>query len=246
MINNFITYLITLCALISIKASNAQQQLKLSDVARFELVIRDGGLSSNLREVHVKKENDVWKSYQTKLIISHSIDTLSRKVIRFIPSKTLNDFLELIAKPDTAKNLELFDINLTELTTYIDSIGINLTSAQRTEFIKAINTKAILQQALNKSITPFLMDDRTYYGITIVTKAHKRFTIHAYSFADLYYLPWIIKDKKSFNPRISTIFEFISGNEKFEVHEKQRLYRAIVKNISRTHFATRFTWDNFK
>ncbi len=210
----------------------SQVVIKLDDVAKFELVTRSGGLSSNYRKIDIILESDGWKAYQTGIkrsTLQGLIDNTSKVFIKDVPSKLLNQWLRIITKQDTGIHIDLFKINATELVNVVKGINGGVTQNEKDKFMKLVQSKGELQNALKQALTPFIMDDRTYYGITITTKKNKSFTIKAYSFADLYNLPWKINTVKSYDPNISLIFEFISGNDNYPIQEKRRLYLSMGK-----------------
>ena len=217
---------------LNIKNSFAQQVIKLNDVAKFELVIRKGGLSGGFRRVEVILKNDKWISYQTKRKGYQHNDS-SEVFIKNVPSAILDSLLSIIAKSDTGIHLNRFNISTDLLISKIDSLHVPLKPAQKNEFIAALHSKEMMENALEKTIKPswVMMDDRNYYGITITDKNNVKFTISALSFAGLYYLPWQSNNIKNYDPAISIIFEFILGNDSYAAQEKQRLHLDIDRNI---------------
>jgi hypothetical protein len=234
------------------------QDIKLKDLAKIELTTLGGGLSRYNRSIEVINNGHSWNSYQTKLLEGYnrltkqSFDDTSRTFIKKIPQSTLTELLSLISRPDTAIKLALFNIKINELIKYVDTNYVyhklrNLKLQQRAEFIKALQAKDSLQKMLKQAVIPaFLMSDKTYYSIILVDKANKSDTIYASSFAEPYNLPWIIKKEKSYNPKISVIYDFIGGNDKFEQDQKNGLYKNIDWWFYRTYFETKFNWDNLK
>lgn len=202
-------FVLLLILVFTTKDCLSQKAIKLNDVSKFEFVTRSGGLSSDYRKIDVIPENGSWKSYQTvikKSTLQGLTDNTSEVFIKDVPSKVLNQLLEIIAKQDTGINIDPFKINATELVNVTLGINGEVTQNEKDKFIKFVQSKDVLQKALEHVLTPFLMDDRTYYGITVTTKKNESFTIKAYSFADLYNLPWYINKIKSYDPNISLIF----------------------------------------
>ncbi|MFI5160427.1 MAG: hypothetical protein ACHQHN_04080 [Sphingobacteriales bacterium] len=230
--------------------AHSQQAIKLVDISKIVLNTRGGGLSDEQNVIEVVPVDTGWKCYQTRLI-GHDIkarrinDTI-RRFKRDISSQTLERLLDIISKKDTNIRKELFKINKSELITFIDSLKTELKPAQRAEFIDSLGSETVVNPTLNTVLHPRRMDDRTYFGITIITKQNTRFTIHAESFADLYDLPWHINNAKSYDPNITAIFESISGFDNYLEHERKYLYKRMVREVYYKYFMTRFAWDNFR
>jgi len=227
-------YILLLVSIFCTKNCLCQKVIKLDEVTKIELVTRAGGLSSDYRRIEVVPESGGWKCYQTSIkgsTLKGIIDNSSKIFIKDVSSNILTQLLKIIAKQDTGINIDLFKINTTKLISTIDSIGWKLQVAPKERFIKVVQSKVVLQKTLREVLTSFMMDDRTYYGITINTKENVSFTIKAYSFGYLYYLPWEINNIKSYDPNISIIFEIISGNDNYPTYEKRRLYLDMARRI---------------
>ncbi|GAA4336100.1 hypothetical protein GCM10023149_44600 [Mucilaginibacter gynuensis] len=230
----------------------AQPEIKLNDITKFSLNTEGGGLSGSVRKLEVVKQNNIWKCYQTKLVDWKHNDS-TRTFIKNIPEDKLNLLLKIIAVEDTSLHISSFNINTAELIKAIDSLksgpkneAITMHPAQRAEFIKALQNDSIVKTAFEKEIKPLFLDDRTYYSITITTNNNTEFTIHVLSFAEPYYLPWYINNKKNYNPNITILYEFISGNDESIAWERERLNLRICTQIYRNQFLTPFNWDDFK
>ena len=228
------SFLLLLIIIFTSKYCLSQKLIKLNEVAKFELMTHGGGLTGDYRKIDVILENGGWKSYQTgieKSTLKELIKNTSKIFIKDVPFSMLNQLLKIIDIQDSRINIDLFKINTTELVNITDSVNGGLQPSQKNRFVKAVQSKDVLQKALENVFVPFIMDDRTYYGITITTKKNVSFTIKAYSFADLYNLPWNINNIKSYDPNISIIFEFISGNDWYYSHEKEQMYLRLGKFI---------------
>lgn len=220
----------------TIKQTLAQPKVKLKDVAKFELITKGGGLSDTYRSIIVEPDTGGWRCYLTKFIgydakSKIKINSSKKVFIKMVPAGVLNQLLNIVSKPDTGINMKLFKIDRAKLTSSIDSLHINLKSTQKVEFVNAVKSKAIVKEALVRALHPMPMDDKTYYGITIITKSNDSIIVKAYSFASLYYLPWQINGVNSYNPNISLIFNFISANEQYAGQQNKWLHRNIDQNI---------------
>jgi hypothetical protein len=232
-----------------------QQVIKLDDISKLILTTRGGGPIDEKKILEVVPINKGWECYQTRLRKHDSkgrrIDDSARTFVRNVPPETLQRLLDIIAKRDTGIDRKLFKIDKSALVTFIDSIKIDsikpdLKPAQRAEFIDSLRSEAIINTTLNDVLHPPLMDDKTYFGITIITKQNTQITIYAESFASLYEFPWHIDNIESFDPNISAIFFSISGIDNYPEFERGQLYDRMVRAIYYKYFRTRFTWDNFK
>lgn len=236
----------------------AAQKNELKDIKKIQLITRGGGLSNYYKGIEVIKEGNGWNSYQIKLIGGYNrltkrlYNDSSRTFIRNIPENMLNELLRLISKPDTVITLALFNLDQKQLVKYIDTNIITLKPmifkpVQKAAIIRALQSKDTLGKMLKRAVIPaFVMDDKNYYAIILTDKTNKSDTTYAYSFADPYYLPWIIKKAKSYNPQISLIYNFIIGNDNFAQQEKNQLYEHIDWWLYQTYFELKFNWDNLK
>jgi hypothetical protein len=220
--------------LLTTNKSFAQQAYALDDITRVELITRAGGMTADARNVEVVRDENVWNSYQTNLIRGR-IRSTSREFIKTVPEEQLSRLLALVAKGESAKDIEQFEISSAELIPYIDSLDANITSASRRGFVELLQNESVVKQAFNTVTTPFIMDDRTYYGISFLMKDGTTFTMEAYSFADPYYLPWQLGKAKSYDPAISVIFESLSGNDAFAITQKHSLNRRLVQDVYWKH-----------
>jgi hypothetical protein len=209
------------------------------DVVNFELITRQGGITDNHRILSVIRSGNEWKCYQTDYKnwgLSTQINDTVKTFIKTVQSKILEKLLAIVAKEDTVINVDRFKISNTKLKAYIDTVRPNLKPQQKSEFIKAIRSKTIVKDALNKALHPIMMDDRNYYAIIITTRSAVKDTIDAYSFVYLYDLPWYINHNKCYDPNISLIFNFISNENWYKQQEEHWMYRNIVENIYRKYF----------
>ncbi len=214
--------------------SFAQQTFALKDIAKIEMTNIGGGMSEWASSVEVVREGGSWKSYQTNLI-RKQVRTTSREFLKTVPEEQLNRLLALVAKGESVKNIEQFDISSAELISYIDSLDVALQPATKNVFVGLLQNEAVVKKSFDNVTEPFIMDDRTYYGINFLLKDGTTFTIEARSFGDLYYLPWQIGKAKSYDPAISIIFESLMGNDAFASTEKQRLNKRLVQDVYWKH-----------
>lgn len=212
----------------------AQQTYTADNVAKVELLKKAGGLSNELLTVEVVRENNVWNSYQTKSVKGH-YESSSKIFIKEVPVEQLNHLLAIVAKQDSVKNIAQFGINTSELIQYIDSLDVTISSVSRKRFIEALRNESVVKQAFHSVTKPIILDDRTHYGIHLMMKDGISITVEAYSFADLYYLPWYIGKTKRYDPAISIIFESIVGNDMFPKSQKDSLNRRLVQHVYWKH-----------
>lgn len=226
----------------------AQNELKINDIKKVELFTREGGLGNTYRKLEVVKEGQGWKCYQTER--RTNFDDLTNKgriLVKTIPVNLLNDLLKYLQAPDTEKNADLFDIDIEELKNRFEiDNNVALKPAQKEMIFKSFQNKNILNKAVEKVLTPFLMDHRSYYSITATTKSEKTILAEAHSFASSYYLPWEINKQKSYNPKIALAFGFISNDEVFPSSQKYWFYKRVNNEIYQQNFRTKFNWDTLK
>ena len=220
--------------LLTTNKSFAQQAYALEDISKVELITRAGGVTEDVRHAEVVRDGDGWNSYQINLIKGGTRSS-SREFIKTVPEEQLIHLLALVAKGESAKNIEQFGIKSSELIQYIDSLDVDVPSASRKVFVELLQNGSVVKQAFNHVTKPIILDDRTYYGISFLMKDGTTFKMEAYSFADPYYLPWQIGKAKSYDPAISFIFESLSGNDAFATTEKHYLIRRLVQDIYWKH-----------
>ncbi|MBY0542778.1 MAG: hypothetical protein K2P75_05210 [Sphingobacteriaceae bacterium] len=238
---NRITFIsLILTVLLAVKSIDllAQSQLKLDDVTKFELLTRAGGLGNDFRKLEVIKKGNVWNCYQIEATTGYSITPYKGRIfVKTITEDILINLLKYVQNPDSEKNPDLFDIDVNELRNRFEvENSIALDSNQKEKLSKLFQDKSILKNAVEKVLTPMRMDDKTYYAINIIAKNDKIILAEASSFASSYYLPWVINEKKSYNPRISLAFEFISNDDVYPIQQKYWFNRNINKEIYRQNF----------
>ncbi len=244
----FIPFVCLMFAIVDMRNCYAQKVPRLKDINRINIVEKGSFTSGIYRQYEVIRSGSQWKSYQTASYEKGNLDTTSRKFVRNIKRKMLKELITTLNERDTSINIDFFDINKKELALYVDSLDdypsvskkIILSPNQKREFIDTLGSKSIIQQAFQKVMKPIYLDDRTYYGIKIITGLKDTSTVYAYSFADLYYLPWIINNRKIYNPNITLTYEYIKDNKTFPGREKQYLYKRIVQNIYWKYFQRKF------
>jgi hypothetical protein len=239
----FISVLIFQLALLN--RSSAQKKIKLRDVTSFTLVT-EGGMGSAYRKLEVSYE-DGWKCYQLAFggwKLNGRIDS-TKAFIKSIPPKMLQQLLDLITKPDTGILIRPFNITTQELTQAIDTIQPSLKPGYKKEIIDSLHNSAILYNALFKAMHPLIMDDVTSYEFFITMKNGGQLKAEAGGLAP-YELPWLIKGVKSYNPGISLIYNYISGNNRYPEQERRWFIKDIDQNIYQEHFMTRLNWEDLK
>jgi len=246
------------CIIIGLIGTNTDcygQKIALNDVAKIEFIKKEGGwFMSGYRRVVVVPEKNGWMSYQNRIYKGPDFKDINRDTrdsstvfIRNVPTRIINQLLTIISQQKTGINFNLFNIETNGLIKYIDSTKAHLKPRQKADFVKAIQSKAIVKEAFIKALNPFDMPDKTGYWINITTKANKAFTIDAHAIMEMYNLPWNINGIKSYDPNIALIFEYVGGNNDYKQYEQNRLYKQIDHDIFyRTALGTRFNWDDFK
>lgn len=251
--------------LLALVVSNcfAQQKLRLRDLNKIEFYQHGGGLSSDEKKIEVIFEDGNWNAYQTKMVQWRNESNNEKIFIKTVSAKLLNKLLYIVNDSDTSKNIKLFNIKTDDLINTIDSslnwerkywdvknngtyVETILKKEQKAAVLKAINNKEILKKSFEKALTPMLMADKTYYSISFISNSKEQLKVEAYSFADVYNLPWYVNKRKKYNPNISLIFEFILGNKIFPSQQRGWLLDKINVDIYNTYFKTPFNWSDFK
>lgn len=222
----------------------ARQDISLKQVDKLNLSERPGGLSSSdmVKKFEVVNEKGVWKSYQFK-------DSLTKTFIKIIPKEELVHLLKIINTKDTIIKMDQFNMQHQEMVVAFDSLikespykDEGLTSVQKVMFFEAFLDKKQIEAALKDILVPSNMDDKTEYKITITTKSGKAKVIAAYSFANIYNLPWNIDDKQVYNPNISRVFASLTGDEGFDKQYKAFLYDRLMRRIFWSKFRSAYLW----
>lgn len=223
-----------------------KENIALAEVSKLNLSERPGGVFSVLRRFEVINENGVWKSYQLK-------DSVTRIFIKVIPAEKLLDLLTIINAKDTSIRVEQFNMQYQEMVSAFDTMSYmsffsaaELRPYQKTFFKEALRDEKRIEQALRSVLLPTLMDDRSEYTIAITTKAGEAKVITAYSFVNIYNLPWEIDGVKVYDPNISRLFALLTDDDRFESRYKGFLYRRLLLQIYWSEFRTSFAWANLK
>jgi len=230
--------------LFSLTALNvtARQHISLKQVVKLNLLEGGGDMSNSVKEFEVVNEKGVWKSYQFK-------DSLTKTFIKDISQEELVHLLKIINIKDAIIKMDQFNIEHQEMVVAFDSLiktspykEEGLTSAQKTAFTEAFLDKKQVEAALKKILVPSNMDHKTVYKIIITTKSGKAKIIAAYSFANIYNLPWNIDDQQVYNPNISRIFATLTGDEGFDKQYKTFLYEGLMRRIFWSKFRPAYLW----
>lgn len=239
------------------------QKIELKDVAKIELITAGSWMDGYYQKVEVVFEKGIWKSYQTRLASNGNSrgrqisNDSKRTFIQDIPASTVTQLLTLAATPDPNIRDELFNIKTSILISQIDS---NIAEEERynryqllpsaewkSQFIKAVSTKSVVSKALYNVLHPLPMDDRSHYYIITTNKFNKTDTVTTDANRELYYLPWTIGGKPSYNPNITKLFELMRGNYTFEDKEQKRVnYQIISELYYYKTFKAQLDWDRFK
>lgn len=239
------------------------QKIVLKDVDKIQLITAGSWMDGYYKKVELVSENGVWKSYQTRLFSRFffkgrpKANDSTRMFVKDVPTKLVEEFVGIATKPDSVIRQDLFDIKPNELITQLDSmIDYDLITNRlkscpppewRNKFIKAVNSKAIIGDALYDVLHPMLMDDRSHYTIIVTDNRSVKDTIEADAYIEPYYLPWRMKNGMSFNPNITKLFLFMSGDKTSEKNERRNLNYQLVSELYYNHsFKSMLDWDRFK
>jgi hypothetical protein len=263
---NLKTFICFLFGLILISPTAFSQDIKLNDLVKIDLFSSGPWWAEpGMRWVEVIPEGKEWASYhlrsqQRPKLLRDS----TRRLIKTIPISDLKHLLDYVNKPDTMLNFEQFNVPIEQLKQFVDSLQnnaknglythdkldsllINLTASQKAYFYKIIESKQAVKDAGLKAFHPFMDDDRSYYGMTFTYKDKHRDSVYAYvNSSHLYHLPWQIKNKQSYNPHLTNLFESIMGNEGFEKKEQGRLSHLVDRELFNRWVLTKILWDNYK
>jgi hypothetical protein len=251
-LKTFICFLIILSGICSVAIA---QDLKLQDITKITL---NTGIPDNInyshRTMEVVQENGQWNAYQTVLYKNYdpktkkSFGDSTRRFVKLIPEDTLTLFLAMVAKPDTVIKVDNFNINADELVKYIDTVHPQISVRQKQEFIDSIHSKTAVNDILLKYIAlriGFTNDNP--HGFTILTKGNKEYFGDSIDKYGIYLLPWAIKEKRSNDPRITMIFNFIMDDEKETQRLRNRMHKqAIDWQMNWVYFQTPFYWEDIK
>jgi hypothetical protein len=239
------------------------QKIELTNLAKIELITAGSWMDGYYQKVEVVFENGAWKSYQTRLASNGNsrgrqiANDSTRTFIKDIPASTVTQFIKLATTPDPIIKDELFNLKTSDLMTQIDSLLAEEERFNRNrlfpsaewkgQFIKAVSTKSVVSKALFNVLHPLPMDDRSHYYIITTDKFNKTDTVTADANNELYYLPWMIGGKPSYNPNITKLFELMRGNYTFSDKEQKRLNYQILGDLYYYKaFKAKLDWDRFK
>ncbi|WP_214072297.1 hypothetical protein [Mucilaginibacter sp. dw_454] len=248
------------------------QDIKLDDITKIQFVHYGSFTSPFVRVTEVLPEGKAWKCYQLRRYEERPkfIKDSTRRFVKTISLKNLNQLLKYINHPDTLVNLKQFKISNTELKQWVDtlqkeekpefeyakkanmssrrgdSIAANLTDEQKVYFKKIIDAGLAVSDASSKALHPMSWDDAHYYWIIFTHKNNLTDTIEAYQKPFiLYHLPWRIKNKKSYNPHLTELFESMNANNDFIKTEQASLNYRIDLEIFQRWVATPAFWEDY-
>ena len=226
----YLTVLLT-ALLFNASVCSAQDKIKLADVVKIELIVKEGGFfTEHYRKIALAKEDNVWKAYQLELFDDYDLKTRTqindstKTFVKVMPEDTLSFLVDAVSGRDTAIHLERFNIDKMELVKNIDSlnfhIGVNadvdeypLTYESHFVFIKLLQTDSVVNKAAIHLLHHRKWDDESVYIVNITTKNKTVYTAHAFNFAYPYFLPWHTADGGiSYNPNITMVFEILMNN----------------------------------
>jgi hypothetical protein len=250
-------------AILNVDGNCFAQKTELKSIKKIELITAGAWIDSYYKKVEVVFENGNWKSYQTGFVNygptrgGKKVNDSIRTFIKDITEPVLKQFVAIVIKPDSIIQDELFNIDTKALIAQIDSniagemmygdLKVSPSSEWKNQFIKAVSLKPVVTKALYDVLHPILGDDRSRYYILITDKFSKTDTITASATNELYYLPWNIKGKPSYNPDITKLFELIGGNDAFEQTERRQLHYQIIAELYYYYgFKASLDWDKFR
>ncbi len=238
MINTLRSTLLFLILTLSCVNLFAQQSLKLGDISKIVFAVQPGGITNDFSSFEIIPEGRVWKCYQTKLIkqtLKEIVNDTTKRLLSNIPLTIVSDLVELVNKPDTAININLFTVDKTEMIKYLDSMQHRpLSPQEKSRVIEGLQSSNLINKAFYRLYHPLFRmgDDRTANFIIITTRKNTQIKILSTNFGFLDYEPWYINGVASYNPNISRIFEFITGDKDYTQKSKKRFFINMDSAIS--------------
>lgn len=230
-----------------VKLVSAQNPF-LKQTRKLELTAHPGGIASGdaTSKFEIKLENGQWISNRVN-------EPIVKRLNNQISPQVISDLVKIIKEKDTSIHLELFNINEEDLSIAFDKLTSNsemkyaeISASQKATLLNMLTNKRLQEQILRKVLQPWPMDDKAHYTIKIYTNDGKEQLIEAYSFGNIYNLPWVIDGKEIFNPEISKIFAALAAEKRFDEGFNSYLHSRIVSEVFYTKFRTRFTLENLK
>jgi hypothetical protein len=230
-----LSIIVMLCLAIrmcSAQVSN-RKHIDLKAVQRIELVEDRPGV------VEYKIERDKANKWVSERIYSDDDVTASGKIpnnkfIREIPESYLKTFLKSFSHPVLTKNIDLFNINQDTLISYLDSIGTPISVERKSGIVKDIRNPFHLQKAFEMLLIPRKYDHRTLYQIKLIMVQGDTIVAKALSFADPY-IPWEIEGVKTYDPKLTSLYDYLCGNERYEVSRRGHFYKMLTFQMLRLH-----------
>ncbi|TSJ44529.1 hypothetical protein FO440_10240 [Mucilaginibacter corticis] len=230
-----------------------------------EIVFENNGW--NCYQERLKKDSVDQKALRSpeKKVIMIQIRDSIRKFLRPISVKDLEQLLAYINKPDTEFKLKQFNVSTKQLAQWVDSLQVQAQSSlkgyhdkqdslkariipeQKAYFLKITQSKQAVSDAVLRCLHPFLDDDRSYYAMIFNYNDGHKDTVYAYvnSF-HIYHLPWRIKNKQSYNPKLTELFESLIGNGDYAEKTKNILNWRIDNELFNQPVLTKASWDDYK
>ena len=230
---NLKSYCLLLITIVAFNTSQAQHKIKLNQIAKI-LFISNGPAASFFtprKKIEIVLEDKLWKCYQTLAISEFGTkrDT-QRRYVKDANKRDLQQLLKIINKADTTLRLKNFSIDKKLLVKYIDSASRmdTLPAAQRPAFVKFLNNNDSLKKALAMTLQKMGHSDYSYQYIFVITKANDTLKVNAMG-DKIYYLPWHIGNKSSYDPQIDILFRQITQGLNTQTKDNRGLYRELCK-----------------
>jgi hypothetical protein len=116
----------------------------------------------------------------------------------------------------------------------LDSIPTPISVERKPGIVKDIRNQFHLQKAFEMLLTPMKADDRSLYQIKVITVKGDTIVAKALTFADPY-IPWEIEGVKTYDPKLSSLFYYLCGNERYEPGRRDYFYKSLVYKMLRLH-----------
>lgn len=204
------------------------------------------------------------RSPEKKVIMIQIRDSI-RKFLKTIPVKDLEQLLTYINKPDTEYKLKQFNVSTKQLAQWIDTLQVQAQSwlklyhtkqdslkasaiiGKKAYFLKIIQSKQKVDDAVSRVLHPFLFGDVSYYAMIFNYKDDHKDTVYAsVPGSNAYHLPWRIKNKQSYNPKLTELFESLIGNKDYPDEAKNSLAWSIDNELFNRWVLTKASWDDYE
>ena len=233
----FLIILLLLLQSTLIAQINKAKNISLNAVKLIEIEEHLNDLSGEILVFKVERDKaNNWISTKTRSSQSWvDKDKISKeKFIRKVPISHLKELLNCFTDPVLTKDIKLFNISQDTLISHLDSMLTPLTTERKSGIVEDLKKPHHLQKAFEKLLVPRQADHKTLRQIKLITLRGDTITAESLSFADAY-IPWKIEGMRVYDPKLSRLYNYLCGNERYERSRRHFFYIFLIYELLNQH-----------